>query len=521
MAARIGLKLKIMIKTFFQNHKLAVVFFTIYFIVGCLIFSDYGSGWDEEAQRITNGKANVDYVVTGNVENITQYGDLYHGPIWEMILYSAEVVLKVKTPANIYALRHFLNFSLFFISLIFLYFTLIKLNINKTLCYLGCLFYILMPRVFEDAFINSKDTTFLSVITISYYFLFSWMEKKNYKALILYSIVCAFAIAIRITAVIIPVFSILIYFIQSKSKADGLIKASVYLISTYTFMVLFWPFLWAKPIQHFIDAFSSMKKFGWGGMNFYFGKQVWAMDLPWHYLPSWFIISTPIFLTLIFLLSVFIILAVVIKQLVKYKKIDFFASFYLYMLALFFSPFVMVILFNSCVYDGWRHVFFVASPFILCIVIGLSFLFNTEFFKRKAIKNASYITLFLCASYLLYWNIKNHPYQNVYFNTLITNNYDVRQSFELDYWGVSYKQGLEKLIKLDKSDTLIYSASNYPGYQALYAVRTKKTILFVDSVHKANYYLSNYRWHSIDFEYKKIDSIMVDGFEIMGIYKVR
>lgn len=510
-----------MIKSFFKNNKLAIVFFTIYFLVGCFIFSDYGSGWDEEAQRITNGKANVDYLVTGNIDNITQYGDLYHGPIWEMILYSAEVILKVKTPANIYALRHFLNFTLFFLSVIFLYFTLIKLNINKTLCFLGCLFYILMPRIFEDAFINSKDTTFLSVITISYYFLLNWIEKKNYKTLIAYSIVCAFAIAIRITAVIIPIFSILIYFIHSKNKINGILKILVFLISTYAFMVLFWPFLWVKPIQHFIDAFSSMKKFGWGGMNFYFGELVWSMDLPWHYLPSWFIITTPIFLTLIFLLSIVIILGIVINQVVKYKKIDFFASFYMYLLALFFSPFVMVIFFNSCVYDGWRHVFFVASPFILCIVIGLSFLFNTALFKLKAIKTTAYVTLFFCTFYLLYWNVKNHPYQNVYFNKLITSNYDVRKSFELDYWGVSYKQGLEKLIEKESRDTVIYSASNYPGYQAMYAVKTSKTILYVDSARKANYYLTNYRWHSENYEYKKIDSIMVDGFEIMGIYKVK
>ncbi len=510
-----------MIKNFVQNNKLAIAFFAIYFLVGCFVFSDYGSGWDEEAQRITNGKANVDYVATGNVENITQYGDLYHGPIWEMILYAAEVILNIKTPANIYALRHFLNFTLFFIGVLFLFITLVKLNINKTLSFLGCLFYILMPRIFEESFVNSKDTTFLSVITISYYFLFNWIEKKTHKTLILYSIVCAFAIAIRITAVIVPVFSILIYFINSKSKIDALKKTSLYLVLTYVFMVLFWPFLWASPIQHFIDAFASMKKFGWGGMNFYFGEQVWSMNLPWHYLPSWFIISTPVFLTLIFLGSIFVILNVVFKQLVNTKTIDFSSTFYLYMLALFFAPIVMVIVFNSCVYDGWRHIFFVASPFIVSIVIGLHLLFKTEFFKQQIIKGAAYIVLFFCASYLLYWNVKNHPYQNVYFNFVTNYAFDGRKTFELDYWGVSYKQGLEKLIALDKNDTLIYSASNYPGYQAKFAIRENRQTMFVDSAHKANYFLSNYRWHPENYPYKKIDSIMVDGYEIMGIYKVK
>lgn len=510
-----------MVKKFIQNNKFAVVFFAVYFVVGCSIFSDYGAGWDEEAQRITNGKANVEYVATGNVENITQYGDLYHGPIWEMILYAAEVILNVKTPANIYALRHFLNFSLFFIGVLFLFFTLAKLNINKTLCYLACLFYILMPRIFEESFINSKDTTFLSVITISYYFFFNWIEKKNYKTLILYSIICAFAIAIRITAVIIPVFSILIYFIHSKTKLDAIKKTSLFLVLTYIFMVLFWPFLWASPTQHFIDAFANMKKFGWDNTNLYFGEFVPAMDLPWHYLPVWFIISTPVFLIVIFLGSIFFILNVVVKQIVKTKTIGFFSTFYLYMLALFFTPLVMVILFNSCVYDGWRHVFFVASPFIMCIAIGLNLVFNISFFKQQIIKRASYIVLFCCAFYLLYWNIKNHPYQNTYFNFIASNYYDVRKTFELDYWGASYKQGLEKLIEINKSDTLIYSASNYPGYQAKFAVTNNKPILFVNSVEKANYFLSNYRWHPEDYPYKKIDSIMVDGYEIMGIYKVK
>ena len=44
--------------------------------------------------------------------------------------------------------------------------------------------------------------------------------------------------------------------------------------------------------------------------------------------------------------------------------------------------------------------------------------------------------------------IRDHPYQNVYFNLLAGS--DKRHRFELDYWGLSYKEAWNIYWKMTK-----------------------------------------------------------------------
>jgi hypothetical protein len=244
-----------------------------------------------------------------------------------------------------------------------------------------------------------------------------------------------------------------------------------------------------------------------------------SLDLPWHYLPLWFFATTPNFLIVIFLISFFLLTYQTIKRIIKEKQLGFLSCFLGYQVVLFLAPFIMVIAFKSVVYDGWRHVFFVASPFIIIIALGLNSFFNEAKFSNY--KTVFQLLFLLPIAYLIFWNVKNHPYQNVYFNRVITSNYDIRKSFELDYWGVSFKQGLEKIAMIEKNETIKFNANCFPGYLNLFTLKTNKTFLYKDLNDKPDYFLSNYRWHPQDYPYKKIDSIMVDGYEIMGIYKVK
>ena len=47
--------------------------------------------------------------------------------------------------------------------------------------------------------------------------------------------------------------------------------------------------------------------------------------------------------------------------------------------------------------------------------------------------------------------IRNHPFQNVYFNNFLSHDEQyLRKNFEMDYWGTSYKQALEYVLKNNK-----------------------------------------------------------------------
>jgi hypothetical protein len=79
--------------------------------------------------------------------------------------------------------------------------------------------------------------------------------------------------------------------------------AFIYLASGTASIYLFFPYLREDPVNRFIEVFKSLSRYNWGGENLYFGQFVAANDLPWHYIPVWITITTPIFYLILFALG--------------------------------------------------------------------------------------------------------------------------------------------------------------------------------------------------------------------------
>jgi len=118
--------------------------------------------------------------------------------------------------------------------------------------------------------------------------------------------------------------------------------------------------------------------------------------------------------------------------------------------------------------------------------------------------------------------ISNHPFQNVYFNAL-AGKY-AGQVFELDYWGLSFRQGLEYIVKND-SRPVIKLAANLPPICMNNAIFLKKediTRLQMGPVNQSDYFLTNYRWHPEAYPLnQEIFTIVVDNQKIMSVFKMR
>ena len=121
--------------------------------------------------------------------------------------------------------------------------------------------------------------------------------------------------------------------------------------------------------------------------------------------------------------------------------------------------------------------------------------------------------------------IINHPYQNVYFNFLAGKNMSIiKKKFELDYWGLSYKQALEYIVRNDTNKIIKVLPANHPGKinaSMLNKIERNK-LEFVRSIDDAKYFLSNFRWHKEEYPYdNEFYSIKVDGGKIMVVYKLK
>jgi len=67
-----------------------------------------------------------------------------------------------------------------------------------------------------------------------------------------------------------------------------------YLALSAGLTVLFWPILWQSPWKEFAYAFSMMSKYPYSRPVLYRGNFFLPENLPWHYLPVWIGISTPL-----------------------------------------------------------------------------------------------------------------------------------------------------------------------------------------------------------------------------------
>jgi hypothetical protein len=166
-------------------------------------------------------------------------------------------------------------------------------------------------------------------------------------------------------------------------------------------------------------------------------------------------------------------------------------------LILFLAPVLGAIVLGSVLYDGWRHMYFVYPAFLMVALRGFTWLTygarggpGQERFRWVAVPLLVALGFSVLATGR--WIVKNHPHQQVYFNVLAGT--DVGERFELDYWGLSYRQGLEHLLRLDSSPEIRVGVSNHAGRLNSEILRRddRKRIRYVEE-DEATYYLSNHR----------------------------
>ncbi|MFY9308892.1 MAG: glycosyltransferase family 39 protein [Bacteroidia bacterium] len=489
----------------------AAVFFVSLFITGAFIFSDYGIYWDEEVQRTQVGAINYNYIVTGDNTALLANFHKYYGPAFEVLLSAAEDVFDVTEPRAVYLLRHAICFFSFFIAAICFYLICFKLFKKHSIALLGAVMLVLSPRIFADSFYDSKDLSMLCFCTIAAYTMFVFIEKQTIVTALVHGLLCGFVMDIRIMGVLIPIATVYLFVMQKKKK---MLPFAVFLGYTLFSIVVFWPILWMDPINNFIEAFKQMSNYPvMGSTNLYMGENVPAADLPWHYLPVWIGITTPVLYSVFFIKGLFFAAKNIIA--------DFRNTAHLHaILFILFAPVLAVIILNSTLYDGWRHVFFIYPFFILIAVYGFKQVIEI-FVRERVIKTIVYSTVAYVA-WILIVMIKDHPYQNVYFNMLAGKN--LQKRYEMDYWGLSYKQGLEYIAENDKSEQIYVAVQNLPGILNfnMLSDEDKKRLIWTNNLGAANYFLTNFRNHPDDFDFgASVHQIKVGGEKIMEVIKLR
>ncbi len=470
----------------------AIIFFVCFFICGCLIFKDYGLSVDEAVQR-TIGEVNYNFIKSGDSKELLALGDYgegkYHGPAFEIFLYSAEKLLNLKDSRDIFLMRHGLNFLLFFIGVLIFYLLGLKIFKSHGAALLSAVMLVISPRIFAESFYNSKDLPMLCFCIFACYTTLLFVERQTIRWAIINAAFCGFAMDIRIMALLLPFGALYLYLMQKHKKIVPLL---MFISCTLLFTMAFWPVLWIDPEYHFIAAFKQMSHFTLSVDTLYMGRIVSGPNLPWHYLPVWILCTTPISYMVLLLVGLFFALK---NSFVNFKS-TLPIQLFIYMLV---TPILAVIILHSTVYDSWRHVYFVYPFFLLIAVYGFTQLINAVK-NRLAVRIISFSTV-ISVIFVLIFMISNHPFQNLYFNSFAGKN--IRQNYEMDYWGLSFKQGLEHILANDKSGNINIASDMgvcFLNFDII-PIENRKRLNQTDDLKSANYFLTAFRLYPNGFNF--------------------
>ena len=390
------------------SQKIIFLLFSTFFLVGLFTFKDYGISVDEEFQRRV-GVYWLNYVlsltsfnelsntVALKLAQITGFtlpnveGNQYYGVIFDLPVAFLEIIFQIDDPKNYFYFKHFLNFTLFFIASIFFYKLLLNRFLNYNVALIGTLFFVLSPRIYGHSFFNPKDIIFLSLVTMALYYCFKLLDKISYKNFLIFSIFAALSTSQRVYGIFLPLSFVGFYLLSvlsQKKDLNYLPGLLFFCISFFIFFIIFWPYLWNNPIENFVTAYKYFSHHYLTDhiKNLFDGEYIKANSVPYNYIFTWVLISTPILYTILFIIGYiqifkrFFLKFINIQNNTYYydlwrgvnEKKDLFILFNITCIILY------LVTFNIPMFTGWRHLYFI-NIFIIYISTYAFYRMNLNF----------------------------------------------------------------------------------------------------------------------------------------------
>lgn len=512
-----------------------IIFFSILLIIGFTNFKNYGIAWDAPALRLNGGNAaiyvadkiNLGGIVPDYYRDFAPMGEngmADHGVAYDLPLVVLEAALGINDSMQIYQFRSLVNFLVFVLGTFAIY-CLVKRRLkSRNVALLASAFYVLSPRIFAAGFYSPSDMIFTSFFVIATNLCIKFLESPTKRNAIFAGIAFGYAVDIRILGIIIFPITVFFYLIPYFHQPKPILAVKpllTYLATGIASIYAFFPYLWESPINRFIEVFKSLSKYGWGGENLYFGQFIAANDLPWHYIPVWISITTPIFYLILFCIGVYAILKSLGRKIFdSFKKIQ-----DLIFLGLVLGPIFMVVSLNSVLYDTWRHLSFI-YPFIIVIaVIGWTQI-ATKRSKSAGLFTAKIMVTALAMIQITYWMVVNNPNQNLYFNDFAGSK-NLEKKWEMDYWGLSNKQAINYLLDNSENKEITVGVISFTPFEmSLKSVKSEyqTRLKVVEIEEEPDYIINNFRMVKSDptkylENYHLIKNYTVDDSKYLEIWK--
>lgn len=311
----------------------------------------------------------------------------------------------------------------------------------------------LSPRFLGHSFMNPKDIPFAAGFAVSLYYmlrLLRQMPRPSWGALTGLALGIALALATRAGGLLLAGYLGLfmgLHFlgkygwkgIVAEPKQVG--RYALYgvgvLLASYVLALLTWPAALRDPLHFPFEALSAFSELGIKIRVLFMGDSVMSDDTGWYYPVVWILLTVPLYIHLGLILAL-----VFLRGLLKtFGWLPVFMVFFAFVFPLFY-----ILIKNSVLHDGWRHLNFVYPGLVATVALGWYYA-ERRFSGQRQMRYALYGLLALTALESTAFIARNFQYPYVYFNPVAGGMKGAFGEFETDYWGVSVKQAIDWLKK--------------------------------------------------------------------------
>ena len=468
----------------------------LFALAGLLQAGDYGIGPDELPQRRI-ATANLDYIRgQGNAFDELPHPHAYYGAAFELPLLLAERVLGLEDYAQVHRLRLFLTHLFFIVGGYFCYRLAYRLSGSRRIALLILLLFLLHPRLYGHSFVNSKDLPFLTLFVIVLYLLERAFRKDTAGAFILLGVAVGLLTNLRIMGLALFPVILALRGLDLGLAAGGPARQAIlrraglfFLAGTLTFYAAT-PYAWTNPVGYLAGSLEVAVNHPQVWPQLFQGEIRPSDTMPPHYGITWFGITTP---PLIMLLGLVGMVVAAAGGIARPRAVfgNTRRRFLLLLLAALLLPPLAAAILGPNQYSGWRHLYFIYAPLCLLAAVGLRGM-AVLFAGRRPWRVGMYALTAAGLGLLLLQIAQLYPLQYVYFNFLVdrTTPEYLRTQYEMDYWRLAYREGLEYLLARHPGETLVVRMG--PRHRSILpAAERQHLLLATGGRHRADYELTH------------------------------
>jgi len=432
---------------------LPTFFGVLYFAYGFSQIHQYGVSWDEPLHR-NWGELFMLFWSTGDrsyLESMPGFG-IHYGPLFYAANYVLSEWLSSHHILSFVEANHVLTLLTASVS-VGLTFVLGRLIGGFRIGFFAALSFMFFPQLLAHAQYNPKDIPLLTAVILTSIIFVTALKRGSVRLFLLAAFLIGVSISTKVTALFMaPVFGLtyVVWLLLDKKSVEfrTLLTQTLLLVGVVVLcvlgMYLFWPTAWGDLLLVPRSIFFFLTSNFWPGNVLYFGQQYAGSDLPWHYTISEFFAATPVLLVVGFIVGLLKLL-----YRIRLKKLSSERAFLLLWVLL---PLVYTMKSGVVRYDGIRQFFFILPAVFVVMAVGID-----RGLRALKLKYLQTIVVLFFVTYLAFQVSTVHPFEGSYRNEILQFLYPSRmdEQFDVEYWGATYKQGMEWLITHAELDSVI------------------------------------------------------------------